>query len=119
MSMTCIEKEKQIVEQMIRLYCAKKEGNKKLCPRCSELLEFAHTKLTRCPFGEKKPTCRLCPIHCYKQEMKEQMREVMRFSGPRMLLYHPIAATRHLWREYGHQCLTKLFGEPFQEHPKQ
>ena len=119
MGMTRIEKEKQTVEQMIRLYCIKKEGNKELCPRCRELLEFAHTKLTRCPFGEGKPTCRLCPIHCYKQEMKERMREVMKFSGPRMLLYHPIAASRHLWREYGRQYLTRLFGEPFQEQPKQ
>lgn len=114
-----IDQEKQTVEQMIRLYCRKKEGNKELCPECKELLDFAHMKLTRCPFGEAKPTCRLCPIHCYKKEMKDRMKIIMQYSGPRMLLYHPIVAIRHLWKEYGLQYLTKLLGVPFHEHPKQ
>ena len=55
---------------MIRLYCRRKEGNKELCPQCLELLEYARTRLSRCPFGENKTTCRLCPVHCYKPEMK-------------------------------------------------
>ena len=50
-------------------------------------------------YVKAKPTCRLCPIHCYKREMKERMRQVMRYAGPRMLLYHPLIALRHLWRE--------------------
>lgn len=73
---------------MIRLYCRRKEGNKELCPQCLELLEYARTRLSRCPFGENKTTCRLCPVHCYKPEMKKRMQEVMRYAGPRMLLYH-------------------------------
>ena len=72
--MSRIEQEKQTVEQMIRLYCRKKEGNETLCPQCREVLEYAHARLSRCPFGEKKGTCRLCTIHCYKPEMREQMR---------------------------------------------
>ena len=95
-----VTKEKQTVEQMIRLYCRKKEGNETLCPQCREVLEYAHARLSRCPFGEKKGTCRLCTIHCYKPEMRERMREIMRWAGPRMLLYHPVAAIRHLWQEY-------------------
>ena len=95
-----IEQEKQTVERMVRLYCRKKEGNKQLCPRCEELLGYARIRLSRCPFGENKSTCRQCSIHCYKPEMKERMREVMRYAGPRMLLYHPVAALRHLWQEY-------------------
>ena len=87
-----IEQEKQTVERMVRLYCRKKEGNKQLCPRCEELLGYARIRLSRCPFGENKSTCRQCSIHCYKPEMKERMREVMRYAGPRMLLYHPVAA---------------------------
>lgn len=90
-----IKQEKQTVERMVRLYCRKKEGNKQLCPRCEELLGYAHIRLSRCPFGENKSTCRQCSIHCYKPEMKERMREVMRYAGPRMLLYHPVAALRH------------------------
>nr|MBP8870902.1 nitrous oxide-stimulated promoter family protein [Bacteroides sp.] len=83
------------------------------------LLEYAHMRLSRCPFGEKKNTCRLCTIHCYKPEMKERMREVMRYAGPRMLLYHPAAALRHLWKEYLHQYFSKRFGLPCQEQHKQ
>lgn len=98
--MSNIEKEKQIAEQMIRLYCRKKEKNEQLCPKCRELLAYAHARLSHCLFGEKKTTCRLCPVHCYKPKMKEQMREVMRYAGPRMLFYHPVAAIRHLWKEY-------------------
>ena len=73
-----IEKEKQTVEQMIRLYCRKKEGNGTLCPQCRELLEYAQTRLSRCPFGDGKSTCRICTVHCYKPEMRERMRVVMR-----------------------------------------
>lgn len=98
--MSRIEKEKQTVEQMIRLYCRKKEGNGTLCPQCRELLEYAQTRLSRCPFGDGKSTCRICIVHCYKPEMRERMRIVMRWAGPRMLLYHPVAAIRHLWQEY-------------------
>ena len=91
-----IEKEKQTVEQMIRLYCRKKEGNGTLCPQCRELLEYAQTRLSRCPFGDGKSTCRICTVHCYKPEMRRQMRAVMRYAGPRMLLSHPIPVLRHI-----------------------
>ena len=114
-----IAQEQRTVEQMIRLYCRKKEGNKELCPQCLELLEYARVRLSRCPFGEKKNTCRLCPIHCYKPAMKERMREVMRYAGPRMLLYHPAAALRHLWKEYIHQYFSKRFGLPCHAQLKQ
>ena len=94
-----IEEEKAVVEQMVRLYCRKKEGHASLCPECRELLVYAHARLSRCRFGKDKPTCRQCPIHCYRPDMKERVRAVMRWAGPRMLLYHPIDAVRHLLRE--------------------
>lgn len=95
-----IEEEQQTVRQMIRLYCRRKEKNKSLCAACRELEAYACKRLSHCPFGEEKPTCRLCTVHCYKPQMKERMKKVMRYAGPRMLLYHPIAAVQHLWREY-------------------
>lgn len=30
------------------------------------------------------------------ENKREQIREVMRFSGPRMIMYHPIATIRHV-----------------------
>ncbi|MEE1080360.1 MAG: nitrous oxide-stimulated promoter family protein [Bacteroidales bacterium] len=97
-----IEEEKKVVEQMIRLYCRKKEGNGELCQNCHELLDYAHSRLDRCRYGEEKPTCKKCPVHCYRPEMKERVRAVMRWSGPRMMLYHPVAAIKHIYREIRH-----------------
>ena len=97
--MSRIEEEKKTVEQMIRLYCRLKEGNCTLCEECAALLEYAHKRLDHCKFGEKKSTCRKCPVHCYKPVMREKMCEVMRFAGPRMMWHHPIDAIKHLWRE--------------------
>lgn len=88
--MTKIEKEKQTVELMIGIYCRGQHKSKTLCPECSQLRDYAHQQLDRCTFGEKKEKCMYCPIHCYEPEMREKIRKVMRYSGPRMMLYHPI-----------------------------
>lgn len=80
---------------MIRLYCRKKEKNTILCENCTVLLVYACDRLDRCPFGERKTSCKHCTIHCYKPDMRERMRQVMRFAGPRMLIYYPFLALRH------------------------
>ena len=91
------EREKQIVSEMIRLYCRKKHGTRTgLCPECAELDAYARTRSDRCPFMETKTFCSNCKVHCYKPEMREKIREVMRFSGPRMLFHHPVMAVRHV-----------------------
>ena len=94
-----LEEEKKVVELMVRMYCRHKEHNKELCSRCSELLDYALQRLDRCKFGQDKPTCKQCPVHCYRKDMQERIRTVMRWAGPRIMLYHPVAAVRHLWRE--------------------
>ena len=71
-------------------------GKKSLCPDCLEFTEFAEFRLVRCPYGQIKPTCKYCPVHCYKKDRKEQARIIMMYSGPRMLLKHPLLAIRHL-----------------------
>lgn len=91
------EREKQIVSEMIRLYCRKRHGTRTgLCPECAELDAYARTRSDRCPFMETKTFCSNCKVHCYKPEMREKIREVMRFSGPRMLFHHPVMAVRHV-----------------------
>lgn len=94
--MSRIEREKRTVSLMIRLYCHKKEGNKELCEECKALEEYAHRRLSACRYGEQKTSCKKCPKHCYRKDMRERIREVMRFSGPRMILTHPVEAIRHL-----------------------
>jgi hypothetical protein len=99
LGMSRVKEEQQVAEQMIRLYCRKKEGNGELCPSCAELLQYARMRLEHCRFGENKTTCKKCPVHCYRPEMRERIRKVMRWAGPRMIWYHPAAAIRHLFRE--------------------
>ena len=89
-------KEKQVVGLMIDIYCKKKHKTKKLCPQCQALKDYAYTRVDVCPFMETKTFCAHCKVHCYKRDMREMIREVMRFSGPRMLLHHPLLAISHL-----------------------
>ena len=95
------QKEQYVVEEMIRLYCRKnhKEHDKttgKMCPSCQELSDYARLRSQKCPFMEEKTFCANCKVHCYKPEMRKKIRKVMRFSGPRMLFYHPVLAVWHL-----------------------
>ena len=68
----------------------------KLCDECSALYEYAAQRSRMCPFMEKKTFCSNCTVHCYKPEMRERIKKVMKFSGPRMLLYHPFMAVWHV-----------------------
>lgn len=91
------QREKQMVSQMIALYCRRTHHTKgALCPDCAALNQYACARSDRCPFMETKTFCSNCRVHCYKSDMREKIRIVMRFSGPRMLFYHPIAAIRHV-----------------------
>jgi hypothetical protein len=91
------EYEKQVVSQMIAIYCKKQHHTKgTLCPECAELQNYAKMRSDKCPFMETKTFCSNCKVHCYKPEMREKIKAVMRFSGPRMIFYHPVTAVRHL-----------------------
>lgn len=90
------EREKELVSQMIALYCRKKHGRKSLCPDCAALDSYARQRSDKCPFMETKTFCSNCRVHCYKPEMRERIRAVMRFSGPRMIFHHPVIALRHV-----------------------
>ncbi len=95
------EEEKKVVKKMIALYCnGNHNTNGNLCADCYELNEYASERLSRCPFGEEKPTCGSCSIHCYKPEKRQQIKKVMKFAGPRMLFISPIYTLKHFYKEY-------------------
>jgi hypothetical protein len=81
---------------MVEIYCRQHHGDHGLCTSCEELLRYADRRLELCPYGSDKPTCANCPIHCYRPDPRQRMREVMRFAGPRMLTRHPYLAVRHM-----------------------
>jgi hypothetical protein len=94
-----LAREHQTFVCMARIYCARHHapGADGLCRECAELMQYAERRLEKCPYGENKPTCANCPIHCYKPAQREQAREIMRFAGPRMGWRHPVRALTHLY----------------------
>lgn len=91
-----LEREGKTLVTMIALYC--KDHHKpeaELCAGCSALQEYALSRLERCRYGVDKPKCSACPTHCYKPAMRDAVRAVMRYAGPRMLLKHPVMALGH------------------------
>lgn len=92
-----IHREKRTVAAMIDLYCHAEHGtHKDLCSDCQALHDYAMQRLEHCPFGEAKTTCANCTVHCYKPIMRERVRVVMRYAGPRMMWKHPVLALRHV-----------------------
>jgi predicted amidophosphoribosyltransferase len=91
-----ILKEKEIVSKMISLYCRKKHHHNDLCEACQALKTYALKRLSLCQFGEEKTACSNCSVHCYKPDYRQKMKAVMRYSGPWMVLYHPIYSIKHV-----------------------
>ncbi|WP_460594564.1 nitrous oxide-stimulated promoter family protein [Geomonas sp. Red276] len=77
----------KVLDAFIGVYCRGRHGSRKgeLCPSCAELLAYARTKRSRCPL-DPKPDCKHCPIHCYGKNQRAAIREVMAYSGRRLLL---------------------------------
>lgn len=90
-----IEREKVIVREMIKMYAQSKTGEKELKGHYKDLADYCELRLENCHWGEKKPVCKVCPIHCYGKEKRAEIRKVMRWAGPRMLLRHPILTLKH------------------------
>lgn len=56
-----------------------------LCRDCSKLLQHAFVKRSMCPM-DPKPACKHCPKHCYHPAYRQKIREVMKYSGRKLVL---------------------------------
>jgi predicted amidophosphoribosyltransferase len=92
-----VDEEIELVGLMTQIYCHGNHGTRKgeLCPECAELLDYARARVHACPRMEEKTFCSTCPVHCYRPAMRERMRAVMRYAGPRMLFVRPVPALKH------------------------
>jgi hypothetical protein len=92
--------QQKTIDAMVRMYCRghghERAAGAPTCAACGALRDYASRRLERCLFGDAKPACSHCVVHCYRADMRERVREVMRWAGPRMLLRHPLLAVRHL-----------------------
>ena len=92
-----ITREKEMLPEMVKIYCHGVHKSKKgtLCKDCQELTDYALFRLDHCRWGNDKNFCSQCPCHCYKPDMRSNIKEVMRYSGPRIMFYHPLVGTIH------------------------
>ena len=99
------------IERMIRIYCSGRHNKDTgLCLECKGLLRYALERIDRCPLKERKTTCARCTIHCYAPAMRQRIREVMRYAGPRMAYTHPLLTLLHLFdglRSHGTSRIKK------------
>lgn len=86
------QREISVVTIMINLYYHKHKDPKE---EHQELLNYTIQRITKCPMMESKTFCSQCPIHCYEKKMQEKIKKVMKYSGPRMILYHPWLTIKH------------------------
>ncbi len=105
-------REFRTITVMLRMSCRAHHRSKvpPLCHDCIALHDYARRRLERCVFGEAKPTCANCTVHCYKASMRERVRQAMSWAGPRMLWRHPMLAVRHLLD--GHRPAPTLHQPP-------
>ena len=81
-----IDQEKELISIMIKIY---EDGNK---VDLSDLKNYAFKRIEFCPRKEEKTFCSSCPIHCYQKTYRQQIREVMKYSGKRIIFKHPMVA---------------------------
>jgi len=92
-----LARELKTIRAMLRIACHDRHGTAEgLCAECQALADYAAKRLALCPYGADKPTCVNCRIHCYGQRQREQVRDMMRYAGPRMMLRHPVLAVMHV-----------------------
>lgn len=91
-----ISREIVTIEKMIKIYEKAHPAPEDNPEHYQILFSYAVKRLNKCRYGEEKPACKQCPIHCYQPKQREQMKIIMRWAGPKMLYHHPILAIRHL-----------------------
>ncbi len=96
MSSKKIETEKATVKAMIEIYCKANHQGNGICEDCNKLINYALFRTDKCKYKEEKPACKNCKTHCYSIDNRNKIKEVMRFSGRRMIFKHPILSLKHL-----------------------
>jgi predicted amidophosphoribosyltransferase len=107
-------REESTVEAMIHIYChARHDTSDGLCRDCLELLDYARMRLDQCPFQEGKTTCANCPVHCYRPDMREKIRAVMRYAGPRTVYRHPVLTVLHFVDSLRREPIRRIGGKSY------
>jgi len=98
-----IEIERKTVQVMIQIFCSENHKEKNLCRYCNELSVYAIKKLDQCIYGNSKPSCKVCPVHCFSKDKSEEIKQVMRYAGPKMIFRQPVLTFKHIIVEKLHK----------------
>jgi hypothetical protein len=92
------KKDLKVIISFVRVYCRAKhdaqagvaiedlDGKEtRLCRDCAALVAYALEKRRKCPL-DPKPSCKHCHIHCYSKDYRAKIKEIMAFSGRRMIM---------------------------------
>lgn len=94
------KKDIRLIGKFVEVYCAGRHGaagrtlfalpaelgTRKLCPECARFMEYAVARRIRCPLEAEKPSCKHCRIHCYAPAQREKVREIMAYSGRKLIM---------------------------------
>lgn len=94
------KKDIRLIGKFVEVYCAGKHGAverspfalpadlgpRQVCPDCAGFMAYAIAKRMKCPLEAEKPTCKHCRIHCYGKTEREKVREIMAYSGRRLMM---------------------------------
>lgn len=96
-------KDMSVLGRFVALYCKDKHADRpktrftykgvddrlwkgiELCDECAKMLTHGTAKRLICP-NEPKPYCKDCDIHCYSPGYRQQVRQIMRYSGKKMMM---------------------------------
>ncbi len=104
-----LNREVRTLQVMIHMYCREQHlpaGD--LCDQCQQLERYALERIDRCPYRSEKLACVKCPVHCYQPDMRARVRQVMRYTGPRMLVYHPLLTLLYYWDQWTHRRIQVI-----------
>lgn len=94
-----VDKDRKTLEAIGRIYCdAYHEGPKDasgLCPACRETVDATLARTQACPFNHEG-NCQDCEVHCQRGAAQKRIREMMRYSAPRMVFRHPLMTAGYL-----------------------
>lgn len=94
-----LERDRKTLEAIGRIYCGAHHAGEKdaagLCASCREAVEATFGRVAACPHGHDG-NCQDCETHCQRGEARSRIREIMRYSAPRMALRHPLMTLDYL-----------------------
>lgn len=94
------KKDIRLIGKFVEVYCSGKHemverntfmlpaglGQRMVCSECATFMEYAVSKRLKCPLEAEKPSCKHCRIHCYGKEQREKVRQIMAYSGRRLMM---------------------------------